>query len=284
MRTDGATIMCIGITRSLSTPWWLFLFFLVGCQVMQAASGQTTQVTQPGSSGKFRISNDKGAADPNRVTVEVDSVYEIPAASTNHNTPTVANQDFSISDGGLTTIDGVSAYKVTFASDLTTNGGSSTTYGTIQLDTYIIQETGTITTDTESFDVVQNDVKFNIILSNWDFASTSTHVDVALIIKGRDGSEDVDEKRPNVWDLGGSVPLILSGRVVVDGIERDMPDGYPRYIQNGNKYTFEFRFPKFSSSATYDPIVGYSSAGACCFPSFAWAVNVFRSFTSYFGY
>jgi hypothetical protein len=245
-------------SRSLS----LFLLLLAISNEFSCA--QTTQVQQLGSSGKFRISNEQGASDPNSVTVEVDSVYERPGS--NHGTPTVANQDFTVSGVTSTTIgNGVPASLVTFATTLKTNG--NTEYGTLQLDTYIMQGSGTVTTDTETFNVAPNDVKFNIILSDWTFDTASEFVDVALIIKGNRGDGDVRQVDDNVFDLGGSVPLILSGRVTVDGAETEMADGYPRYTNNGNKYTFEFRFPKFTDSATYDPIVGFSTSGDCKFPN-----------------
>ena len=233
---------------------------------------QTTQVQQLGSSGKFRITNEQGASDPNSVTVEVDSVFEGP--NSGHGTPTMANQVFTISSATSTTVgNGVPASLVTFATTLETTSSPKTAYGTLKLDTYIIKGSGTVSTDKETFNVNTNDVKFNILLSNWTFDTASEYVDVKLIIKGTRG-DDVRSVEKNVYDLGASVPLILSGRVTVDGAQTEMASGYPRYTNNGNKYTFEFRFPRFTKTATYDPIVGYSTAGACSFPStfkYVWA-------------
>jgi hypothetical protein len=244
----------------------LMLFWLLLASSNDFSWAQTTQVQQLGSSGKFRISNEKGDSDPNRVTIEVDSVFEGP--SSDHGTPTVANQDFTVSAVTPTTVgNGVQASLVTFKTTLETKGNPKTTYGILQLDTYIIQGSGTVATDTETFKVEPNDVKFNIILSDWAFDTASEFVDVALVIKGRRSDADLREVEENVFDLGGSVPLILSGRVTVDGSETAMAAGYPRYTNNGGKYTFEFRFPKFTSSATYDPIVGLATAGDCEFSS-----------------
>lgn len=236
------------------------LFILLA---VQAVLGDT-EVQQLGQSGKFRISNQKGASDPNSVTVEADSVYEIPKSGNNHGTPTMANQDFSIDGPISTTVGTIPANKTIFLTNLTANGGGGV-YGTFRFDTYLIEQSGNLSTQTETFNVNPGDVKFNIVLSNWTFAAGSQYVDVALIIKGRSSGKPKQDGN-NKFDLGGNVPLILSGRVVVDGVEQDMPSGYPTVVQTGNKYTFVFRFPKFNDKATYDPIVAYSLAKSpCCF-------------------
>lgn len=157
---------------------------------------------------------------------------------------------------------GVAASQITFTSTLVEKGGSST-YGILRFDTYIMETEGTVTTDTETFNVQPGDVKFNIDLSSWTFATNTEYVEVTLVIKGK--GDKITKTEENTFNLGGNVPLILSGRVVVDGVETSMPAGFPTYRQNGNKYTFFFRIPRFTTSATYDPVLKYSNAGDCVF-------------------
>lgn len=260
---------------------WCMLPSLVAAE--DGASSVTTIITPLGSSGKFRISDEGGASDKDSVVVEADYVSEIlsdGSKSSMHQTPTMANQDFTISDPVDTTIgDGIPASLVTFSTTLVEKGGSAA-YGTMEFDTYIIEESGTITSEdgSESFDVEEDDIKFNIRLSDWTWDTDSEYVDVSLIIKGKSDEAEEDEEEENkTFDLGGNIPLILSGRVVVDGTETDMPEGYPTYRKTGNKYTFIFRFPKFTDTAVYDPVVAYSQKGGCWswLGLFAPALNLF---------
>merc|ERR1719199_1075060 len=41
-----------------------------------------------------------------------------------------------------------------------------------------------------------------------------------------------------------------------------MPEGYPKFELKGSKQSYTFRFPKFTDTAFYDPIVGFSSTEA----------------------
>ena len=227
-----------------------------------------TTVDQLGQSGKFRIRDDSfpGASDPNAVTIEADYVYEFPYGS-GEGTWTMANQDFSMSGAVATTLPGVeagaevSASLVSFATVLTRPSGGAS-YGTFEMDTYVFEESGTVQgSGGESFEVEANDVKFNLLLSDWEFASDDVEfVDVGVIVKGRGGKRDPQQTGNNRFDLGGSVPLILSGTLTVDGEEQSMESGYPKVNQTGNKYTFVFRFPRFDSDTIYDPVVEYSKA------------------------
>ena len=133
----------------------------------------TTQVEQLGKSGKFRIFDGSKGNDENAVTVEVDAVMELAGDDSRivggHGTQTMANQEFSITDPVNTTLDGVDASMISFTSTLETKGGNPTQYGTIELDVFILQGNGTVGTETESWDIFPNDVKFNIVLKDWSF-------------------------------------------------------------------------------------------------------------------
>jgi len=263
--------------KTFSIASWLLLL----CAITVQVTAQTT-VDQLGQSGKFRISDGSGDKDDNRITVEVDFVQEEPSSSTDHGTQTVANQDFTITSVGDTTIQGVGAFLTQFKTTLVTSG-TKTTYGTLRMDFYRFTQAGTITTGTESWDVANNDVKINLYLDNWSFDTSSTFVDVGVIIKGR--KDTASESGSNKFNLGSNVPLLLSGRVSIDGVEKDMATGYPTYRQTGNKASFVFRFDKFSGFASYDPIIGYSSACAtACDLALQYISNAFTSVKSFVGF
>jgi hypothetical protein len=103
-----------------------------------------------GQSGKFTIyDKTKGKEDPNRVTVELDYLYEMHSdgvtkvgntGSTKHSIQTFASQAFTIDNPVDTTVPGnnaVHAQKVKFYSTVST-------IGKITVDTYILKSKGTI--------------------------------------------------------------------------------------------------------------------------------------------
>mgnify|MGYP006101040797 CR=1 FL=1 len=166
--------------------------------------------------------------------------------------------------------------RVTFASSLDT--GSK-----LQVETLLISGKGEVNTPTENWIVQPGDMKFNILLSNWVFASTGKFVDIELEIKGKNSlaqkrtkklhdhdehkdTKDKDDRRSlkgktdKSWDLGDGAILELSDQILVDGNWTTMPDGYPSYEQKGGKQIYTFRFPKFTDTAFYDPIVGFDSS------------------------
>lgn len=156
----------------------------------------------------------------NKVTVELDYLYEIAADTVSkvgntgnpkHSIQTFATQAFIVQDPVDTTLhDGsVHAQKVRFSSPIST-------IGKITLDTFILKSSGTVGTDTESWAVRANDVKFNIVLSDWDFcdpcgngnnAASSAFIDVAVKIKGQ-GAAPVSYQR-FILELGKIVPFLI---------------------------------------------------------------------------
>lgn len=156
----------------------------------------------------------------------------------------------------------VSANKVHFS---TTIGGKSEKIGKLDLVTYILKSSGTIGTSTESWDVRANDVKFNIVLSEWSWCGckkgqtnqVGAFIDVDVEIKGRGGAPKQTGGN-KTYDMGGT-PLQLSNQILADGKWVSMPAGYPKLTLKGSKAIFTFRFPRFTTSATYDPIIGMSS-------------------------
>ena len=255
--------------------------------VVPANVQQCTQVAIKvlGQSGKFTIyNNDTGTSDPNRVTVELDSLYELAAngaqigkaGSSKHSINTFASQNFNIAkpvdaelNSKLNLVGPVSATKVSFSSTV----GS---VGIIEVDVLIMKNAGTIGSDKESWAVRANDVKFNIVLKDWKWCGgaatckqgkaveVGAFVDVAVKIKGKGTPTKSTKPGANkTVALGAGVALELSDRVSVDGKWAAMPAGYPKMSTVGGSVVVTFRFPKFSKIATYDPVVGMGcSAGA----------------------
>jgi hypothetical protein len=76
-----------------------------------------------------------------------------------------------------------------------------------------------------------NDVKFNIVLSDWTFCdpcrnsrnqTSSAFIDVAVVIKGRGGAPEQEDCL--FYNIDRKIPLDLSNRVNVDRKWRRMPN------------------------------------------------------------
>lgn len=239
-------------------------------QLQQQRSGFVT-ISILGLGGKLSI-HDEGLGadgDPNTVSVEFVYLREVTAdgltevgMSGNVNTHAIesfAGQDFDVQSMGDVNVGTASAKKITLNTTLEYGPGR------IKVDTLLFSSAGVVTAGTdESWRVDIKDVKFNIELSNWEFCDpcaggTGAYIDIGVLIKGRSG---VPVKTDDLtYDLGGDVPLYLSGQVLVqDDIVpawEPMEDGYPKMEQNG---VFVLRFPKFKGRAMFDPIIAYSLA------------------------
>ena len=168
----------------------------------------------------------------------------------------------------------------------TINFSSTLDTGKFSLTTMIIDADGEITNEvsggeSETLTLTKGDCKFNIELKDWDWCNgscnggtkTGEFIDVTVEIKGTSsettwnddesgGSDDAIKDGDNVkGNMGGSI-ITLSNTVTLDGKIESMPSGYPMIGGNGkNKNTITFRFPKFTSSAVYDPIISKNNTG-----------------------
>merc|ERR1712136_367148 len=215
-----------------------------------------------GQSGKFTLYKEAlgKSADPDAVTVTMSGLYELDedgeevgtSGSTKHSINTFAAQDFTVEDAVETSIDGVPASLIKFYS-------SVSTIGQITVDTWVIESLGTVGPPNETWSVIPGDVKWSITLSDWTWCGCSQgnqdqvgeYVDVEIEIKGSGGDVSGSGK---TFDLGGGVGLELSDQVLVDDAWMSMPEGFPLVSDKGNGQVFTFRFPKFTTSAVYDPL------------------------------
>jgi hypothetical protein len=267
-----------------------------------------------GKSGKFSITRGnmgKSKKGKSLVSVQIDAIHEIAADGTTivgksgkikHSIETMAKQEFEFSveqddvDPSLIddpTITAAKSSRVTFDSTLSTGS-------TLKMETLLVTSKGVVgTTGDEKWTVLPGDMKFNLLLSGWNWCEGTTgaksckegagsFVDVDIEVKGKlaaDGKEpkerekklhdDDDDKKDNDddkkvrrslaakgknWDLGDGAVLELSDQILIDGNWTKMPKGYPKMATKGGKVTYTFRFPKFAETAFYDPIVGFDNS------------------------
>ena len=236
-------------------------FFLstlsLGYAVTHESNGTSIQVL--GQSGKATIT--RNGKD---ITMQVDYLSEVDASGNEvgkvdkHSVNSFATQSFTISPLRDVVYQNVSAKEFTFETPIYD-------IGKLQLDTLLLGNDGSVGTETEIWNVRPGDLKWNIHLSEWTFCNPcadgiAEFVDVGIEIKGQK-----ETKSNTTVDLG-SATLQLSNRVTVDGVERDMPNDYPKVVTKGSKQLYVFRFPTFETSATYDPLLQMST-GSILFPS-----------------
>eukprot|EP00928_Gymnodinium_smaydae_P087768 TRINITY_DN7198_c0_g1_i1.p1 TRINITY_DN7198_c0_g1~~TRINITY_DN7198_c0_g1_i1.p1 ORF type:complete len:121 (+),score=23.13 TRINITY_DN7198_c0_g1_i1:2-364(+) len=85
-------------------------------------------------------------------------------------------------------------------------------------------------------------------------------VDLDITVMGKGDAKQKGNKSTSV-EIGGGLTLSLSDRVQIDGTWKTMPTGYPKVTMKGKSTTITFRFPKFTTKAWYDPLIGASGSG-----------------------
>merc|ERR1711991_469799 len=175
--------------------------------------------------------------------------------SAKHSINTFATQDFTFLDKGKVIYNNIRANAVEFSTTVSDN------IGNLNVITYIFGTNGTVGTDTESWYIIQGDVKFNLFLSSWKWcgdqltcgignnAQTGSFIDVGIEIKSK-SKPTKNLGNNDSFALGGGVDLQLSNRILIDGVWGSMPDGYPKLEVHNGKTLFTFRFPKFVTNAT----------------------------------
>jgi hypothetical protein len=208
-----------------------------------------------------------GGTDPNTVSVALKYLFEIAEDGETQVGQSLVDlefQEFEVKQVVGTFFEGIEARKISFEASIAE-------VGKIELDTYIMRSNGTINTSGgESWVVEPGDVKFNIIISDWSFCSTTNQcgdgnetgqfLDVAVQVQGNSDSPEQSAEDALLFNLGGGVPLILSKQVVIDDFSVEMPEGFPRVEMTAEGALFVFRFPRFQEYAVYDPIVEYTQA------------------------
>eukprot|EP00928_Gymnodinium_smaydae_P084537 TRINITY_DN677_c0_g1_i15.p1 TRINITY_DN677_c0_g1~~TRINITY_DN677_c0_g1_i15.p1 ORF type:complete len:589 (-),score=86.58 TRINITY_DN677_c0_g1_i15:141-1850(-) len=233
-----------------------------------------TLVHVQGQSGKFTVYNSQQGKSQG-ITINMDALREVDALGNTvgatgpknekHSFNSFATQQFTIEDAEAVVVGNVEATLIKFHSPINT-------IGKIQVDTYVMAGAGLVGPPGEKWAVANGDLKWNIKLYEWTFCGCNkgtevgAYVDLDVSMKGprsasfKQGSKSIS--------MGDGVNLELSNQVLVDGVWMAMPTGYPMVTVKGSSTTFTFRFPKFNTSATYDPLIsGMSPATSAPTPA-----------------
>jgi len=234
-------------------------------QIIQQAQGMAVNVS--GQSGKFSAYRQaQGPSDPGKVVIEMDALREVDASgkqvgkagSTKHSIENFASQSFTFSSPKTVKMgqgNNVSAVKMNFRSTVST-------IGKVGVDTYIMTSGGIVGPEGEPWSVSAGDIKFNIELSDWTFCDAEickdgvgNGVELDVKIKGKNTFAVRVTGEKQQFELGGGSKLQLTNKIMVDGKQVEMPAGYPKVRLVGTSQVFTFRFPKFTTSALYDPLL-----------------------------
>jgi len=232
----------------------------------RTSSGAGMAVTITGQSGKFKVfQTELGSNDDKTIFVEMDALREVDSTgsavgtsgSTKHSINSFASQSFTFTDLQEVALGNATANKVSFSSQITT-------VGQIRVDTYIVTKEGYAGPQGEEWQVSPGDVKFNIAMPSWTWCNPckqgntneiGAFIDLDVVIKGKAGNASKRASNSETYDLGGNVNLELTNKVMVDGSQTTMPEGYPKVSFQGGKQIYTFRFPKFTTSVVYDPLL-----------------------------
>merc|ERR1712070_456197 len=152
-----------------------------------------------------------------------------------------------------------SAHRLSFESSI---GGN---VGQIAVDTFIITSEGLVGPESEQWNAGIGDMKFNVRFPSWKWCGdpdancngggVGMFLELDIKMKGNLSQVTLIPGTANTYDLGGGANLTLTDFVMLDGQEGRMAPGYPQMFNHGGSQIFRFRFPKFISSAEYDPLL-----------------------------
>jgi hypothetical protein len=228
-----------------------------------------------GRSGKIRLSysnNTENFPESSRIDIDFDSLIERNATGAEvgktgkqkHSFNNFAQLDFQITDFVETKFQNLSVFQTSLVVDKFLESSKFTVF------VYIFNESGSIDTGAKNnVTVNKGTLKFSVKIDNWSFCLNNTvaeancvtgqtvevgsFVDFAITIKGKDSAKLADSKK-NQFSFGDA-NVILPNNIQLDGNNTTMPEGYPAFVSTNTTNSFVFRFPKFTSSAYYDPIV-----------------------------
>lgn len=227
----------------------ILLLSVVYADVSHNSNGTTIDVL--GQSGKVKVSRNG-----QEWSMQVDFLSEVDQfdnevgniGQDKHSVNSFATQSFTFSPLSDKDYKNTSVKEFTFETPVYN-------IGKLKLVTMLIGESSSIGTETESWSVSPGDMKWNIELSDWTFCNpcadgTAKFIDVGIEVKGPKN----EAKGNKTVDLGGAT-LQLSNRIVIDSVETNMVNNYPKLITRGSKQLYVFRFPKFNTKAVYDPLL-----------------------------
>lgn len=214
-----------------------------------------TSIKVLGQSGKVELTHVDSS-----VQFQVDYLREVDtdgntvgkSGQNKHSIETFASQNFDFSSVDRVTYKNVSTDKFRFSSMINS-------IGMLEIDTFLIVSESQVKTETESWNVNPGDVKWNIVLSDWSWCNPCNEGMGSMIDLGIELKSQISSNSNQTVSFIGS-KMHLSSRVVVDGVEIDMPEGYPHIVTKNNKQLVKFRFPKFNSKLIYDPVISFQTS------------------------
>lgn len=247
--------------------FFLFVHTIVGAQDEVEHSEASTRVKVLGQSGKIRLEH---AGEP--IVIDFDYLSEVTAAgeivgqsgANKHSVNSFATQSFVFTPVVEEPFLGVPVKKFTFESPIYS-------VGHLRVVVLLIQENATIDTGAEQWLVSRGDMKFNIEMRDWTFCApcddgVADFIELGIEIKSSKEANTAEQAK--TIDIGGAI-LQLASEAEVDGAKVSLPSGYPKIIAKGGKKLFVFRFPKFNSLLSYDPLLqlGEASSAAVFMPN-----------------
>lgn len=229
-----------------------------------------------GHSGKIRIQKEfktENKTETNTVTLDFSSLRELDqdgnqvgkSGKIKHSYNNFAQLDFTVGKVNQIQYQNLSASTFDF-----TATGMQDINTKFNANLYIFNQTGEIKNGNETSNVKPGAVKLSIGVNNWRFCTlnatcpgvnccqqgnkteTGKFLEFEMVIKGNNTAISENNK---TFSLGGS-ELVLFQDIQIDGKWSSMPQGFPKYNNATNTYTF--RFPRFNSSLMYDPLVTYA--------------------------
>lgn len=228
-----------------------------------------------GQSGKIDLAPSQDvSSDPNKIRVQIEALRQKDSAgnvlgsggNAKHSFNSFATQDFAFGALEDTSYGGVTCVKLPFTATLAP--GSK-----IEIHVFLFKENGTITVGADKFAVTNSTMKFNVLLSNWVWCSNNG------VCKGTDGvgasveldfsvtSKEAAKKSPNatglLYSLGGGARMRLSDKIQLDGGSwTQMPGAGPTLTGTDKISKFTLKFPRFNSTALYDPDITYGTSSS----------------------
>jgi hypothetical protein len=240
-----------------------------------------------GQSGKMRITtnrtnilNGTNVTTTEQVVVCFKSLKELnlngsevgKTGDVKHSFNNFAQLYFTVSNLTKGTFQNLSVISVNFTATKIVNDKTTLT-GMV----HIFNDTGVINMgNSETANVIPGNVKFSIMVNDWPFCTNETsclgstccksgqtneigaYLDLGIQIYGNTTAK-VKNSNSNVFSLGNS-EMKLSRSVILDSnnLTTLLPDGFPQYKNEENFDTLTVRFPRFFTSAFYDPIISFT--------------------------
>ena len=249
---------------------------LVGADKAVTVGDITVKVA--GQSGKMTLTVPTGnGAETQAIDVKMEALRQLDSSgkvlggggATKRSFNSFATQNFVIADATSAKYNGINVTKISFEAIL---GASSK----LKVDTMVFGDKGDFQVGSDVIKVVKGTVKFNVVLSGWEWCgvagvtcagSDGVGHSLELDISVR-GKSDPAKKAGEVFDLGDNTALsMLKTYSTKAEVWTLMPEGYPKV----NGATFTLKFPKegWDDTLTYDPIItgADSTSGAAAVAS-----------------